>query len=69
MRSELSHQEAETVVVGLNWVGDNVLALPTYRALAHRFRNDGGIAVAAPGKVASLLASTGIFREVIAWTS
>ena len=69
MRSELSQQEAETVVVGLNWVGDNVLALPTYRALAHRFRNDGGIAVAAPGNVASLLASTGIFREVIAWTS
>lgn len=69
MGSELSQQEAETVVVGLNWVGDNVLALPTYRALAHRFRNDGGIAIAAPGNVASLLASTGIFREVIAWSS
>ena len=27
---------SETVVVGLNWVGDNVLALPTYRALHHR---------------------------------
>ena len=28
---------SDTVVIGLNWVGDNVLALPTYRALYHRF--------------------------------
>lgn len=58
---------AETVVIGLNWVGDNILALPTYRALQHRFRNDGGIAVAAPTNVAELLASSGIFRKVIPW--
>ena len=32
---------SKTVVIGLNWVGDNVLALPTYRALHHRFRQDG----------------------------
>src|SRR5216684_3121186 len=57
----------ETVVVGLNWVGDNVLALPTYRALYHRFRAEGGITVAAPRHIASLLASAGIFRSVIAW--
>ncbi len=62
-------QEAETVVIGLNWVGDNVLALPTYRALAHRFRNDGGIAVAVPGNVGSLLAATGIFQEVVTWNT
>jgi heptosyltransferase II len=68
MRSQTS-QEAETVVVGLNWVGDNVLALPTYRALAHRYRSEGGIAVAAPGNVASLLAATGVFKEVVAWSS
>ena len=34
---------SETVVVGLNWVGDNVLALPTYRALHHRFRAEPGL--------------------------
>ena len=58
---------SKTVVIGLNWVGDNVLALPTYRALHHRFRQEGGISVAAPEHIASLLASTGIFRRVIAW--
>lgn len=58
---------AETVVIGLNWVGDNILALPTYRALQHRFRNDGGIAVAAPKNVSELLASSGLFRKVVAW--
>ena len=44
----------ETVVVGLNWVGDNILALPTYKALQHRFRNEGGIAVAVPPNIATL---------------
>src|ERR1051325_9988713 len=58
---------SETVVIGLNWVGDNVLALPTYRALHHRFRHQAGIAVAAPEHIATLLASSGIFRKVIAW--
>lgn len=58
---------AETVVIGLNWVGDNILALPTYRALYNRFRNDGGLAVAAPKNVSELLSSTGLFRNVIAW--
>jgi len=58
---------SETVVVGLNWVGDNILALPTYRALYHRFRSEGGITVAAPRHIASLLASAGIFRNVIPW--
>ena len=58
---------SKTVVIGLNWVGDNVLALPTYRALHHRFRQEGGISVAAPEHIATLLASTGIFRKVIAW--
>src|SRR3954462_3194073 len=58
---------SETVVIGLNWVGDNVLALPTFRALQHRFRSEGGIAVAAPENVASLLAASGIFRKVIPW--
>jgi lipopolysaccharide heptosyltransferase II len=58
---------SETVVIGLNWVGDNVLALPTYRALHHRFRNEGGIAVAAPKHIATLLASIGLFRSVIPW--
>lgn len=58
----------ETVVVGLNWVGDNVLALPAYKALQHRFRSEGGIAVVAPGNVAPLLEATGVFREVIPWT-
>ena len=56
-----------TVVIGLNWVGDNVLALPTYRALHHRFRQEGGISVAAPEHIATLLAATGIFRTVIPW--
>jgi heptosyltransferase-2 len=59
--------QSETVVIGLNWVGDNVLALPTYRALQHRFKNEGGIAVAAPAHIASLLSSAGICREVISW--
>ena len=58
---------SETVVIGLNWVGDNVLALPTYRALHHRFRSEGGIAVAAPEHIASLLASMGLFRKVLPW--
>jgi heptosyltransferase-2 len=58
---------SNTVVIGLNWVGDNVLALPTYRALRHRFRQEGGISVAAPEHIASLLAATGIFRKVIPW--
>lgn len=58
---------SETVVIGLNWVGDNVLALPTYRALHHRFRHDGGISVAAPEHIATLLASAGVFRKVIPW--
>ena len=58
---------SKTVVIGLNWVGDNVLALPTYRALHHRFRQEGGISVAAPEHIATLLAATGIFRQVIAW--
>lgn len=57
----------ETVAIGLNWVGDNILALPAYKALQHRFRSEGGIAVAAPRNVASLLEATGIFRQVIAW--
>ena len=58
---------AETVVIGLNWVGDNILALPTYRALQHRYRTEGGIAVAAPENVATLLASCGLFKKVISW--
>lgn len=57
----------ETVVIGLNWVGDNILALPTFKALQHRFRNEGGIAVAAPGNIATLFEATGLFRQVIAW--
>lgn len=57
----------ETIAIGLNWVGDNVLALPAYKALQHRFRGEGGLAVAAPANVASLLEATGIFREVVAW--
>ena len=57
----------ETIAIGLNWVGDNILALPTYKALQHRFRSEGGIAVAAPRNVATLLEATGIFREVVAW--
>ena len=58
---------AETVVIGLNWVGDNILALPTYRALQHRYRAEGGIAVAAPENVSTLLASSGLFKKVIPW--
>lgn len=58
---------SETVVIGLNWVGDNILALPTYRALQHRFRGEGGITVAAPHNVAALIASSGISRNVISW--
>ena len=57
----------KTVVIGLNWVGDNVLALPTYRALHHRFRNEGGIAIAAPENVASLLGAAGVARRIVAW--
>jgi heptosyltransferase-2 len=57
----------ETVAIGLNWVGDNVLALPAYKALQHRFRSEGGIAIAAPTNVAPLLEATGVFKEVIAW--
>ncbi|HEX6085650.1 MAG TPA: lipopolysaccharide heptosyltransferase II [Thermoanaerobaculia bacterium] len=57
----------ETVAIGLNWVGDNVLALPAYKALQHRFRSEGGIAIAAPTNVAPLLEATGVFKEVIGW--
>jgi heptosyltransferase-2 len=57
----------ETIVIGLNWVGDNVLALPAYKALQHRFRSEGGIAVAAPRNVAALLEATGVFKKVIPW--
>jgi len=57
----------ETIAIGLNWVGDNVLALPAYKALQHRFRSEGGLAIAAPANVASLLEATGIFKEVVAW--
>src|SRR5947207_7785283 len=69
-RVKARHQmssNSKTVVIGLNWVGDNVLALPTYRALHHRFRQEGGISVAAPEHIATLLAATGIFRKVIPW--
>lgn len=67
-RAKAKQQMAiETVVIGLNWVGDNILALPTYRALQHRFRSEGGIAVAAPENVASLLSSSGVCRKVVAW--
>jgi heptosyltransferase II len=58
---------SETVVIGLNWVGDNILALPTYRALQHRFRSEGGIAIAAPEHIATLLSSSGVFKNVILW--
>jgi heptosyltransferase-2 len=57
----------ETVVIGLNWVGDNILALPTFKALQHRFRNEGGIAVAVPANIATLFEATGVFKQVIAW--
>ncbi|HEX7153226.1 MAG TPA: lipopolysaccharide heptosyltransferase II [Thermoanaerobaculia bacterium] len=59
---------SETVVIGLNWVGDNILALPTYKALQERFRDEGGLAVAAPPNVASLLEAAGIFANVLPWT-
>lgn len=58
---------SETVVVGLNWVGDNILALPAYKALQHRFRSEGGLSIAAPRNIASLLQATGVFRRVIPW--
>ena len=67
MKAKNQMSSSETVVIGLNWVGDNVLALPTYRALRHRFRQEGGISVAAPEHIATLLAATGIFRKVIPW--
>ncbi|MEO8381503.1 MAG: lipopolysaccharide heptosyltransferase II [Acidobacteriota bacterium] len=57
----------ETVVIGLNWLGDNVLALPAFKALQHRFRSEGGVAVAVPRNVAPLLEATGVFKEVIPW--
>ena len=57
----------ETVVIALNWVGDNILAIPAYKALQHRFRSEGGIAVAAPANVAPLLEASGIFKQVIPW--
>ena len=59
--------QSETVVIGLNWVGDNILALPTYRALQQRFRHEGGIAIAAPEHITTLLASSGIFRKIVPW--
>ena len=62
-----AHIPSETVVIGLNWVGDNVLALPTFRALHHRFRHEGGITVAAPEHIGTLLASMGLFRAIIPW--
>lgn len=58
----------ETVAIGLNWVGDNVLALPAFKALQHRFRSEGGIAVAAPANVAPLLEASGVFKEIIPWS-
>lgn len=57
----------ETIAIGLNWVGDNVLALPTYKALQRRFRGEGGLAIAAPANVASLLEATGVFKKVVVW--
>jgi heptosyltransferase-2 len=57
----------ETVVIGLNWVGDNVLALPAFKALQHRFRSEGGIAVAVPPNVTALFEATGVFKQVIPW--
>jgi heptosyltransferase-2 len=59
----------ETVAIGLNWVGDNILALPAFKALQHRFRSEGGIAVAAPPNVTPLLEATGVFKQVIPWES
>src|SRR3954462_14173814 len=58
---------SETVVIGLDLVGDNVLTLLKFRALQDRFKNEGGIEVAAPENIASLLAASGIFRKVIPW--
>jgi heptosyltransferase-2 len=63
----MGSQYAQTVVIGLNWVGDNILALPTYKALQHRYRSEGGIALAAPENVATLLSESGIFKHVIPW--
>lgn len=59
---------SETIAIGLNWVGDNILALPAYKALQHRFRSEGGISIAVPQNVASLLQASGVFRRVIPWT-
>jgi heptosyltransferase-2 len=59
---------SETVVLGLNWVGDNILALPAYRALQHRFRSEGGVTLAAPKNVATLLAASGVAKAVIPWS-
>lgn len=57
----------ETIAIGLNWVGDNVLALPAYKALERRFRGEGGLAVAVPANVAGLLEATGVFKRVVVW--
>src|SRR5204863_7813909 len=46
-------------------VWTTVQALPTFRALHHRFGSEGGIAVAAPEHIATLLAAMGLFRKVI----
>lgn len=59
--------KCETVVIGLNWVGDNILALPTLRSLQHRFRSEGGIAVAVPPNVAGLFEATELFTGVVPW--
>ena len=58
----------ETVVLGLNWVGDNILAIPAYRALHHRFRSEGGVSLAAPANVAPLLAAAGLAKQVLPWS-
>lgn len=58
----------ETVVLGLNWVGDNILAIPAYRALQHRFRSEGGVTIAAPANVAPLLAAAGLAKNVLPWS-
>ncbi|HEY0143346.1 MAG TPA: lipopolysaccharide heptosyltransferase II [Thermoanaerobaculia bacterium] len=58
----------ETVVLGLNWVGDNILAIPAYRALHHRFRSEGGVSIAAPANVAPLLAAAGLAKQVLPWS-
>lgn len=59
---------SETVVLGLNWVGDNILAIPAYRALQHRFRSEGGVTIAVPANVAPLLAASGIGKNVLPWS-